>query len=68
MVIYVNDEKKKVLDGLILSDLFKEINLNSTFKGLAIAINERIVLQSQWDSTILSENDKVLIISATKGG
>ncbi len=68
MVIFVNDEKKKVLENLILSDLFKEIGLNSSTKGMAIAINEQIVLQSRWESTILSENDKVLIISATKGG
>jgi len=68
MVIFVNDEKKKVLDNLILSDLFNEIGLNSSTKGMAIAINEQIVLQSRWESTILSENDKVLIISATKGG
>ncbi len=68
MVIYVNDEKKMVSDDLILSQLFQAIGMNSDFKGVAIAINERIILQQRWDSTVLSENDKVLIISATKGG
>ncbi len=68
MVIYVNDEKRTVEDSLVLSNLFQEIGINSKSKGLAIAINEQIVMQKKWSSTILSENDKVLIISATKGG
>ncbi|MCW3785529.1 sulfur carrier protein ThiS [Plebeiibacterium sediminum] len=68
MVIYVNDEKRTVEENLLLSNLFPEIGINSTIKGVAVAINERIVMQKKWKSTILSENDKILIISATKGG
>ncbi len=68
MVIYVNDEKRTVEDSLVLSNLLREIGINSKTRGLAIAINDRIVMQSKWNVTILTEKDKVLIISATKGG
>ncbi|MCW3807401.1 sulfur carrier protein ThiS [Plebeiibacterium marinum] len=68
MVIIVNEEKKSVPDGLALSSLFGELGLQGPLKGIAIAINDQIVLQKKWESTVLQENDKVLIISATKGG
>ena len=36
--------------------------------GIAVAINETVVPKSQWTSTLLQENDKVLIIKASQGG
>ncbi len=67
MVIFINDEKREVQVSLSVGDLFNELNFTSTH-GLAIAINQQIVLKKDWDSTVLNENDQVLIISATKGG
>lgn len=37
-------------------------------KGIAVAVNNSVVKKQDWESTFLHENDKVLIISATKGG
>ncbi|TLX76875.1 sulfur carrier protein ThiS [Labilibacter sediminis] len=67
MVIFINDEEKEVSSGIAVSDLFKELNFPST-KGVALAINNQIILQKNWSSTRLNANDQVLIISATKGG
>ncbi|WP_075602680.1 sulfur carrier protein ThiS [Saccharicrinis aurantiacus] len=66
MVIFINDEKNNVSDGALLSDVITTLNLQT--KGLAIAVNNAIVQQQNWQSTSLKENDEVLIISATKGG
>ncbi|WP_282037482.1 sulfur carrier protein ThiS [Saccharicrinis aurantiacus] len=66
MVIFINDEKNNVSDGALLSDVITTLNLQT--KGLAIAVNNAIVQQQNWQSTPLKENDEVLIISATKGG
>lgn len=66
MVIFINDEKNNVSDGALLSDVITTLNLQT--KGLAIAVNNAIVQQQNWQSTSLNENDEVLIISATKGG
>lgn len=67
MTIFINDEKKVIDSGVSLSELLIQIELAEK-KGLAIALNESVVPKSKWETTLLSENDKVLIISATRGG
>ena len=37
-------------------------------KGVAVAVNETVVPQAQWNSYILKQNDDVLVIKATQGG
>ncbi|MGL6129356.1 sulfur carrier protein ThiS [Chryseobacterium artocarpi] len=37
-------------------------------KGIAVALNNRIVPLSAWAETLLNNNDSVLIITATQGG
>lgn len=37
-------------------------------KGIAVALNNRIIPQSFWPETILSNKDSILIITATQGG
>ena len=39
-----------------------------TYKGIAIAVNEVVIPKSQWDTFVLKEKDKVLIIKASQGG
>lgn len=43
---------------------YKGINRN----GTAVSVNDRIVRHSAWESTRLSEGDRVVIISAAFGG
>lgn len=37
-------------------------------KGIAVALNNRIIPQSAWLETFLKDNDSILIITATQGG
>jgi sulfur carrier protein len=37
-------------------------------KGIAVALNNRIIPLSAWAETLLNNNDSVLIITATQGG
>jgi sulfur carrier protein len=37
-------------------------------KGIAIALNNRIIPQSFWAETLLNDKDSILIITATQGG
>jgi len=37
-------------------------------KGIAMALNNRIIPQSFWAETFLNNNDSILIITATQGG
>ena len=37
-------------------------------KGIAVAVNNRIIPLSAWAETLLKDKDSVLIITATQGG
>lgn len=67
MTIFINDEKKVIESGTTLSQLLKVNNLSEK-KGLAIALNGSVVSKTNWHNTLLNEDDKVLLISATQGG
>jgi len=44
------------------------IELPGKRKGIAVALNNRIIPLSAWAETILNPNDSILIITATQGG
>ncbi|MGO4707747.1 sulfur carrier protein ThiS [Chryseobacterium sp. 2TAF14] len=44
------------------------IELPQKRKGIAVALNNRIIPQSFWAETILNNKDSILIITATQGG
>lgn len=37
-------------------------------KGIAVALNNRIIPQALWAEIILTDKDSILIITATQGG
>jgi len=67
MVIFINDEKKVIESG---ATLLRLLQLNDLLqkKGIAVALNGGVVSRSNWNNVELKENDKILIISATRGG
>lgn len=65
MKLKVND--KEVETGAsTLSQFSQEQNLSAT--GIAVAVNNRMVPRTEWDSYILQDGDKILIIKAVCGG
>ena len=65
MKLKVND--KEVETGAThLSQFSQEQNLPAT--GIAIAVNQRMVPRTEWDSYALIEGDNILIIKAVCGG
>ena len=65
MRLRVND--KEVETGASNLSLFShEQDLPAT--GIAIAVNNRMVPRSEWDSHTLHEDDSILIIKAVCGG
>lgn len=67
MIVFINDEKKELTTGISIAGMFKELGIADT-KGLAVAIDSKVVLRQNWETTGLSEECKVLLIRATKGG
>jgi len=65
MNIELNKEKY-FTDKTKLNALLEELSISS--KGIAVAINDEIILKNEWEHTLLNENDKITIIKATQGG
>jgi sulfur carrier protein len=66
MKIEINGELKEFDNPINLKSLIDSI-LNNT-KGMAVALNNTVVPQSQWTDTELKEADKILLIRAIQGG
>ena len=68
MKLKVNHVEKICLaEALNVADLLKDLDVSS-WQGLAVALNQKVVPRSEWNSQNLSENDDVLIIRPVQGG
>ena len=67
MNVFINNEKREIINHLNLTQLLSDIKLNSS-KGIAVAINNEVIPKSGWEKYLLNENDKVTVIRATQGG
>lgn len=65
MKIFVN-QKPVQTQAPLLSDLQAELGLPNS--GVAMAVDNKIVPRTQWNSTPLHEGEKVTIIKAACGG
>jgi sulfur carrier protein len=66
MIITYNGDAITLAETISVTDFIIERKLAS--KGIAVAINNQIIPKSNWDETIIKENDQLLIITATQGG
>ena len=67
MEITVNSKKVSVQSNLNLREYLKAEDLNDV-RGIAIAVNEKVVVRDEWSKLKLRKNDKIIIIRATQGG
>lgn len=65
MKVLVNN-KETELNGSTVADLVSELALPE--KGVAIALQNRIVPRTQWEQQPLQEGDSLVIIKAACGG
>lgn len=65
MKVLVNN-KETELNGSTVADLVRELALPE--KGVAIALQNRIVPRTQWEQESLQEGDSLVIIKAACGG
>ena len=65
MELEINQEVKSV-QSANLEELLSELDIPA--KGIAIAVEQQVVPKTNWKSTLLKENQKIIIIKATQGG
>lgn len=64
--ISVNGKSLKINSSFNILQLLN--HLNSPQDGIAVAVNNSIILKELWGTRLLASDDKVLIIQATQGG
>ena len=67
MQISINNQSYTFDEHVSLEQAVAQLQLEDT-SGIALALNEDIIPRSQWNDTILSDEDKIIIIGAVAGG
>ena len=67
MQITINKQIHTFDENTSLDNAISTLQLEET-KGIALALNEEIIPQSEWQKTILFDEDKIIIIGAVAGG
>lgn len=66
ITIAVNGENSQFDRKISITELLQHLHLAE--KRLAVEVNQEIITRSEFDSFILSEDDKVEIVQAIGGG
>lgn len=66
MQVYVNGDSTELTEGISLAELITQLDLPS--QRIAVEYNRTVVRRSEWDSTMLTEGDRVEIVHFVGGG
>ena len=68
MSILVNGASREVVAGATVAELLRELGIDTTASGIAVAVNTDVVTRRRWSETLLAAGDRVEVIRATQGG
>ena len=66
MNIILNGKQFSIDKKMSIKDILVQNNIGE--KNIVVEVNKEIISRSQWDQTILKENDQIEIITAVGGG
>ncbi len=67
--IFLNGEATHIPGSMSLPALLETLDIDpATVRGIAVAINDEVVRRKLWAETIITEGDRVEIVTATQGG
>jgi len=66
MNITVNSNIQSIAHASTISSMVNQLNIEP--RGIAVALNNTVIPQLNWNNTTLKENDTIIIIKATQGG
>ncbi len=67
MELTLNNDILKFEDDSTLQAVLESVDLINK-KGIAVAVNASVIPKTDWSSHKLSNNDKIMVITATAGG
>lgn len=66
MKVQVNNKEVETISGSTLTQLTAQLEL--PVRGIAIAVNNKMIPRTEWERFALHENDNLVIIKAACGG
>ena len=67
MTVEINGQKMQLDGPCSISVLLEQAGIQE-LRGVALAVNDRVVPRSRWDTHELSDLDKLTVITPTQGG
>ena len=67
MEVIINNQTREIPEETTLDALIQLLEMEHA-KGMAVAINKKVVPKRQWRATRLNSRDEVLLIRASQGG
>lgn len=68
MNIRLNGQTEELNEGSTVLSLVTQQSQDSSFQGIAVALNGEVIRRASWESTLLSQDDDVEILHAVAGG
>jgi thiamine biosynthesis protein ThiS len=66
MTIFINGEARELDDGLTVAAMLDALRLPK--QRVAIELNRRVVRKQEWESTAVSDNDRIEVVHFVGGG
>jgi thiamine biosynthesis protein ThiS len=66
MNIMINGRERELPAGATVAQAVRI--LTESARGVAVAVNDEVVTRGAWESTTLSEADRVEVLTAVQGG
>ena len=67
MNITINNQPLQINESNSLKEVVVS-QLGEKLNGVAVAVNDTVILKTNWELFTLNESDNILIIRATQGG
>ena len=68
MELFINGEKRQLVDAQTLTQVLEQTDVAIDRGGIAIAVNDRLIPESQWETVTLHSGDRIEVIHAVQGG
>ncbi|SEL22439.1 sulfur carrier protein ThiS [Nonomuraea pusilla] len=66
MIVMINGTAHEVPDGTTVAQAVR--TLTTATAGVAVAVNDEVVTRGSWETTALSDSDRVEVLTAVQGG
>lgn len=67
LTVFVNNQTITLQAAANLTQALEASGVTS-YRGIAVALNNAVVPRAEWSARTLNQNDKITVIKATQGG